>query len=105
MRRNRSQKSKCGCGIFGGSNFPRDYFNVPGLKQPDAPAGRDLLQVTNSMVRPRIGGFIPSIGEPFVSAASKYVAPVALFAGYKLMGMGKKTAKKTHRKRMTKRRR
>ena len=105
MRRNRSQKSKCGCGIFGGSNFPRDYFNVPGLKQPDAPAGRDLLQVTNSMVRPRIGGFVPSIGEPFVSAASKYIAPVALFAGYKLMSMGKKTAKKTHRKRMTRRRR
>lgn len=93
--------------MFGGSNFPRDYFNVPGLKQPDAGAGRDLLEVTNTMVRPRIGGFIPSIGEPFVSAASKYIAPVALFAGYKLMSMGKKTkkSKRTYRKRATKRRR
>lgn len=93
--------------MFGGSNLPRDYFDVPGLKQPDAGAGRDLLQVTNSMVRPRIGGFIPSIGEPFVSAASQYVAPLALFAGYKLMSMGKKTknTKKTHRKRTIKRRR
>lgn len=91
--------------MAGGSNFPRDYFNVSGLKQPDASAGRDLLQVTNSMVRPRIGGFIPSIGEPFVAAASKYIAPVALFAGYKLMGIGKKTAKKTRRRRVTRYRR
>ena len=36
------------------------------------------------------GGFIPSIMEPFVGAASQYVTPAALFAGYKLMQKNRK---------------
>jgi hypothetical protein len=38
------------------------------------------------------GGFLPSIGEPFVAAVSKYIAPLALFGVYKFM-KGTKTRK------------
>ena len=31
------------------------------------------------------GGFIPTIMEGFCMAASKYITPIALFAGYKFM--------------------
>jgi hypothetical protein len=36
------------------------------------------------------GGFYPSVMGSFVSAASKYVVPIALFAGYRLMKKGTK---------------
>ena len=39
------------------------------------------------------GGFIPSIMEPFVASCSKYVVPLALFAGYKLMNTKKRSTK------------
>jgi hypothetical protein len=39
------------------------------------------------------GGFIPSIMEPFVASCSKYVVPLALFAGYKLMNTKKRSKK------------
>jgi hypothetical protein len=38
------------------------------------------------------GGFLPSIGEPFVAAVSKYIAPLALFGIYKFIN-GSKTRK------------
>jgi len=38
------------------------------------------------------GGFLPSIGEPFVTAVSKYIAPLALFGIYKFIN-GSKTRK------------
>jgi hypothetical protein len=46
------------------------------------------------------GGFIPSIMEPFVGAASQYVTPLALFAGYGLMQrkQTKRKAKRSTRK-------
>ena len=40
------------------------------------------------------GGFVPSVMGGFVNAASKYIVPIALFAGYKLLT---KKAKKTRR--------
>jgi hypothetical protein len=30
-------------------------------------------------------GFVPSIGEPFVAAAGKYVAPIALYGLYRYL--------------------
>jgi hypothetical protein len=38
------------------------------------------------------GGFLPSIGEPFVAAVSKYIAPLALYSIYKFIN-GSKTRK------------
>ena len=38
------------------------------------------------------GGFLPSIGEPFVTAVSKYIAPLALYGIYKFIN-GSKTRK------------
>ena len=35
--------------------------------------------------RQQSGGFLPSIGEPFVAAVGKYVAPLALYGIYKFL--------------------
>jgi hypothetical protein len=39
------------------------------------------------------GGFVPSVMGGFVEAASKYIVPLALFAGYKLMTKKKRRMK------------
>jgi hypothetical protein len=79
------------------------------------PEGSDM--VAGSVIRPRIGGgtkrrkqnkrnkkakrtrtqrgkqsggFIPTVMEGFCAAASKYIVPLALFAGYKWMTRSKK---------------
>ena len=44
--------------------------------------------------RKQTGGFLPSIGEPFVAAVAKYVAPLALFGIYKFMTRKNKNGKK-----------
>jgi len=88
--------------------------------QPSAPAGSCRLTPTAEMVRPfqpmiqggkrrtrhhkkanrtkktrkQTGGFLPSIGEPFVAAVAKYVAPLALFGIYKFMTRKNKNGKK-----------
>jgi hypothetical protein len=95
----------------GGSNLPAPYFAAAGLTQPDAAAGGDILtlQPGGAVIRSGLpvqgyavkGGFVPSVGEPFVSAAAQYITPLALFAGYKLMQRGKKAT----RRRVTRRRR
>lgn len=96
----------------GGSNLPAPYFAASGLTQPDAAAGKNILtiQPNGAVIRSELpmqnykpvqGGFVPSVGEPFVAAAAKYITPLALFAGYKLMHRGKKAT----RRRATKRRR
>jgi hypothetical protein len=77
------------------------------------PAGGDIMIPNGSLIRPRIGGgtkrtkrskrakktkrtkkqrggFVPSIMEGFCMAASKYITPIALFAGYKWMTRSKK---------------
>lgn len=82
------------------TNLPAPYFKAP-LEQPSAPAGHDLLKAVNGIIRPKIGGalkratrkvggFVPSIMEGFTQMAGKYVLPIALFSGYKLMGRTKK---------------
>ena len=40
------------------------------------------------------GGFVPTIMEGFCMAASKYIVPLALFAGYKWMTRSKRDKKK-----------
>jgi hypothetical protein len=101
--------------------MPLSYYN-PGAAEPSADAGRDLLKAMPPIgVRPKIGGrrstrrmrhhrhtkkchtkrhhkskggFVPSVMDGFVVAASKYIVPLALFAGYKLMTRkGKKGSK------------
>ena len=82
--------------------FPLKYFN-DSIKNVSSSNGHDLLQVSGRNIRPSIGGrrkthtykyrknkktsggFIPTIMDGFVKATSKYIVPVALFAGYKLM--------------------
>ena len=93
------------------TNLPAPYFNAP-LVQPVADAGQDLLKIVGNMVRPRIGGgsykkrrtlkkkggFVPSIMEGFSQMAGKYVLPIAMFAGYKLINRTTKSKKKSGRR-------
>ena len=101
-------------------NMPAKYVGAP-FEQPAAAAGRCLTSTPNlTDIRPIIGGrrrknktkrrlqsqqrksrkskksqsggFLPSIGEPFVAAVSKYIAPLALFGIYKFIN-GSKTRK------------
>ena len=94
--------------------FPLKYFD-PSVAEPSANAGRDLLKAIPPIgVRPRIGGrrqtrktlknkrkatggFVPSVMNGFVAATSKYIVPIALFAGYKLMS--RKATKKVNKTR------
>ena len=96
----------------GNQPFPLKYFK-PDAPQPSASAGPDILQTHGQEVRPRIGGkrvlksrgtrrlrrqkrtkggFLPSVMGNFVASASKYIVPLTLFAGYKLM-----TRRKSHK--------
>jgi hypothetical protein len=94
----------------GGGPLPLRYFDADAY-QSSASAGSDVLGVSGLEVRPKIGGrrakrtkrakrvskrsrrttkrtkggFIPSIMESFVVGASKYVAPLAMVSGWKLM--------------------
>lgn len=82
--------------------FPLHYF---GAKEPfAADAGRNLLPipVEGMGVRPRIGGkrshkrkggFYPSVMGNFTASASRYIVPMALYAGYKMMRTSKTASK------------
>jgi hypothetical protein len=105
----RREKKKGGAATV----FPLKYFDA-GAKEPSAPAGRDLLEAIPPLgVRPRIGGvrktkriqkvkrnkkkrqkggFVPSVMGSFVSSTSKYIAPLALFLGYKFITKKNKKA-------------
>ena len=101
--------------------MPAKYVGAP-LEQPAASSGRDMpppsLQQIRAIVggrrgkktrkakkarktkkgsKKQSGGFLPSIGEPFVNAVSKYIAPLALYGVYKFIN-GSKTKKATTRK-------
>jgi hypothetical protein len=109
MKKSRSRRATRKMRRGGATPFPGAYYGLPG--QPAALPGADLLPYRPATagqpfelgrlptaagdavtIRPRIGGFVPSVGEPFVAAAGKYIVPLALFAGYKLMNRkGKKT--------------
>ena len=110
-RTRRSKRSK------GGAPLPLAYFGAAPQMGMPVPAGGDVLIPHGSMIRPRIGGgskrnkkakskrtkkqsgkqrgkqrggFIPTVMEGFCMAASKYITPIALFAGYKWMTRSKK---------------
>jgi hypothetical protein len=88
--------------------MPLKYFDN-NAQTPSAGQGVDLLKATAPMsVRPRIGGrrrktkggFVPTVMDGFVAAASKYIVPIALFAGYKLMTKkGKRGSRRATRRR------
>jgi hypothetical protein len=106
----------------GATAWPLSFFNPSSITTATVSAGRDLLGISNSTVRPAIsitggrrktrktrkqrrtrkprrqrrqrrqrksrkthGGFVPSIMGNFVSAASKFVVPTAIYSGYKLL--------------------
>ena len=120
-------KKKQRAGQYG--PMPLKYFD-DSLAGPSAAAGHDLLKAVGPLgVRPMIGpvdvgpatmcsrggkrrkatrrrktkgGFVPSVMGNFLEAASKYIVPVALFAGYKLMT--RKKSKKQSRRRTRHRR-
>ena len=114
MRRTRRNKNKSKGGAA--TVMPLKYFD-PAAYEPSASAGHDLLKAIAPIgVRPRIGGrrktkrviknkkahqggFVPSVMDGFVVSASKYITPLALFAGYKLMTRkGKKSGRRTTRR-------
>jgi len=96
----------------GGAPLPLHYF---GMDVMDAGEGSNQMAVRGNMVRPAIGGkrrkritksrnktrgktrggFYPSVMGNFIAAASKYIVPAALFAGFKLMQKTKKRSR-TH---------
>ena len=99
--------------------FPLSYFDG---KEPfaSAPAGRDILRASGLGVRPGIGldigpvvkgggcgctiprrgGFYPSVMGSFAQSASKYIVPMSLYAGYKML----KKSQEKGAKRRTRRR-
>lgn len=103
----RSRKSNGGAATV----FPLSYFNGKSPEVAAAP-GRDLLHASGLGVRPAIGpvstvsrggscgcnvrrgGFVPSVMGSFTHSASKYIVPMALYAGYKML---KKSQQKSHR--------
>jgi len=101
--------------------FPLSYFNG---KAPDAsaPAGRDILGASGMGVRPAIGmgigpvvkgggcgcnirrgGFYPSVMGSFAQSASKYIVPMSLYAGYKMLKKSQEKGTKRSSKRSSKR--
>jgi len=92
----------------GGGPLPLEYFGVK-TGNYSAASGADILDVKGQTIRPHIGGrptkklrqtrktrktrggFIPSVMEGFAFAANKYIVPLALFAGYKMINKGKPT--------------
>jgi len=90
--------------------LPLQYFGD--AAPTSASEGVDRLTVSGNTVRPSIGGkrvtkrrrnhrhkkggFYPSVMGNFVPAASKYIVPLALYAGFKLMN--RKTKKRSTRR-------
>lgn len=105
--KNKSVRRKGGAATV----MPLSYYQ-PNAVEPSASAGRDLLKAIPPIgVRPKIGGkrrritkrhhktrggFIPSVMDGFAAAASKYIVPLALFAGYKLMTRKGKKGSRRH---------
>ena len=107
-RRNKSKR-------YGGAAtvMPAQFYS-PGIRPPSAGAGHDLLRASPpTEVRPKIGGkrrklrktrkttggFVPSIMDGFVAAASRFIVPLALYSGYKLLSRKqKKQGRRTRRR-------
>ena len=96
------------------------YVGLESLPQPAAASGGDMAKPNLQMIRQIVGGkkgrskravrktkkarksrkqqtqsggFLPSIGEPFVAAVTKYIAPLALYGIYRFINGSKKTRK------------
>ena len=96
----------------GATVYPLQYYKAD-MPAPAAEPGSDLLKASlPNIVRPRIGGkrktirkrkaqnggFVPSVMNGFLTAAQKYIVPIALFAGYKFMTKkGKKSRRYTRK--------
>ncbi len=75
---------------------------------PNASSGKSVLFFDDQTVRPKIGGgrriktkkggFVPSVMEGFVSATGRYVVPMAMYAGYKLLHRTSDKSKNRRRK-------
>jgi len=87
--------------------MPLKYFDTS-LTEPAAWAGRNLNYSSGLGIRPAIGGkrktrskhskrskggFYPSVMGSFTDLAGRFITPVALYAGYKLI------TNRTHHKR------
>lgn len=112
-RRNKTRKAKGGAA----TSLPLSYFNSA-IDKVSSFAGKDVLNAADSIIRPRIeggrrliksmrrtrkrGGFVPTIMEGFSQLAAKYIVPVALFSGYKLLNNRTKRQKQS-KKRSTRR--
>ena len=59
---------------------------------------RILRSMRNRKTRKMKGGFVPSVMGNFLFGASKYITPLALFAGYKLYTKTKNMKRSTKRK-------
>ncbi len=90
------------------TSYPAKYFDTPGT--PFAYGGRDLLEVTSTMLRPKIGGgkrrqtkkkggFLPSIGEPFVALVRKFITPLAIYSAYKFLTRKQSKSGRKHTRR------
>jgi hypothetical protein len=87
------------------TSFPANYFGLTTPTQMIS-SGKDLLNTYGDTIRARLnitggkrktkrrGGFVPSIMGSFSASASKYIAPIALFAGYKLLTRKRKPSKR-----------
>jgi hypothetical protein len=105
-RRTHRQRRSCKRKGGAATAYPLHYF---GSKDPiAADAGRNLLPIPldGMGIRPRIGGkrshkrkggFYPSVMGDFTVSASKYIVPMALYAGYKMMRTNK-TGRRTRRR-------
>ena len=65
----------------------RDHVIRPAIggKRTKKANGRKSRKHTKGRKQVQKGGFYPSVMGNFIGAASKYIVPIALFAGYKLM--------------------
>lgn len=113
MKRTRSKRSK------GGAPLPLAYFGAAPQMGMPVPEGSDMVagsvirprigggtkhrkqnkrnkkakrtrKQSGKQRGKQSGGFIPTVMEGFCVAASKYIVPLALFAGYKWMTRSKK---------------
>jgi len=75
-----------------GPNLQQIRAIVGGRRRKSRRVRRARKSRKQSKQQKQSGGFLPSIGEPFVAAVSKYIAPLALFGIYKFIN-GSKTRK------------
>lgn len=81
-----------------------DLMEVSGKEVRTAIGGKRSMRSIRSMRSKKRGGFYPSVMGNFIPAASKYITPLALFAGYKLLKKSQHTKKhRSKRRRQSKR--